>query len=447
MANALDAGEAAREIDKLMALHPKGFDLSLGRIGKLLDILGRPQDRMPPVIHIAGTNGKGSTSAYCRALLEAQGLSVHTHTKPHLVRWHERYRLGVKGGPGKLVADNVLADAVRRVAEANNGQHITVFEVMTAVMFLLFSEHPADAAIVEVGLGGRFDATNVVVDPVSTVITPISMDHEAFLGDSVEKIAAEKAGIIKPGRPVVIGYQPDDEARDVLEDTAIRNNAPVQIFGQDYLAYEEYGRMVYQDQTGLMELPLPRLFGRHQISNAATAIRAVRSGGFELSEEAIAQAMLEVDWPARMQHLTAGRLLAHLPEGSELWLDGGHNPGAGSVIAEALATLNERKSMPVYIISGMINTKDASGYFKPFNGLVSDVLTVPVTGSDASVDPVVLASDAADAGLTAEPHRNLVSALQAIKMKVGSGTPPRVLVGGSVYLAGEVLEQNGTIPE
>ncbi len=249
--------EAAGEIDTLLALHPKGFDLSLERITRLLARLGNPQDRLPPIIHIAGTNGKGSATAFTRAILEADGHAVHVHTSPHLVHWHERYRIGVKGGRGTLVEDAVLADAVRRVAAANDGQSITVFEILTAVTFLLFAEHPADVVVLEVGLGGRFDATNVITKPAVSVIMPISLDHQAFLGDRVELIAAEKAGIMKRGCPVVIGAQEDEGARAVLIEAAERLACPYTVYGQDFLAYEEFGRLIYQDEFGLSDLPLP----------------------------------------------------------------------------------------------------------------------------------------------------------------------------------------------
>ena len=271
--------QADAEIEKLMGLHPKGYDLSLDRIRRLLEVLGNPHLKLPPVIHVAGTNGKGSATAFCRALLEAQGLSVHVHTSPHLVRWHERYRIGVKGGQGQIVDDALFADALRRVADANAGKPITVFEILTAVTFILFSEQPADVVVLEVGLGGRFDATNVVEKPAVCIVQPISLDHQAYLGDRVELIAAEKAGIMKRGVPVVIGHQEFDGAKDVLISTAERLGCPLAVFAQDFLAYEEFGRLVYQDEFGLMDLPLPRLPGRHQIGNAATAIRAVKAAG------------------------------------------------------------------------------------------------------------------------------------------------------------------------
>ncbi|SOC84072.1 dihydrofolate synthase / folylpolyglutamate synthase [Ensifer adhaerens] len=438
---------AALEIDKLMALHPKGFDLSLDRIRRLLDRLRNPEKRLPPVIHIAGTNGKGSTSAFCRALLEAKGLSVHVHTSPHLVNWHERYRLGRKGGRGELVDDETLAHAIRRVGDANAGEYITVFEILTAVMFVLFSEHPADAAIVEVGLGGRFDATNVIDNPAACIITSISLDHVAYLGDRVELIAAEKAGIMKRGRPVVISYQAEGAALDVLAETAERLGCPHSVFGQDYIAYEEFGRLVYQDEFGLSDLPLPRLPGRHQYGNAAAAIRGVKAAGFDLDEATIAKALKSVEWPARMQRLPEGRLSGFAPAGAEIWLDGGHNPGAGVVIAEALAELEEKQPRPLFMIAGMINTKDATGFFRAFTDLVETVFTVPVDQSEASVDPVALATDAQNAGLAARPRSSVEEALREIAGITEAGEePPRIFIGGSLYLAGSVLRDNGTPP-
>lgn len=437
---------ADREIESLLALHPKGFDLSLDRISRLLARLGNPQDRLPPVIHIAGTNGKGSCAAFSRALLEAAGYHVHTHTSPHLVHWHERYRLAAEGG-GKLVEDAVFAEAIARVAKANGGQTITVFEILTAVTFILFSEHPADAAIIEVGLGGRFDATNVIKAPAVSVIMPVSLDHQAYLGDRVELIAAEKAGIVKRGRPVVIGAQEHEAALDVLVETAERLGCPVSVYGQDFLAYGENGRMVYQDEDGLMDLPPPRLPGRHQFANAAAAIAAVKAAGFHLGEHAVERAMADVAWPGRMQKLTQGRLVDLAPEGAEIWLDGGHNPGAGIVVAEAMVEQEEKNPRPLFLIAGMINTKDQSGYFHAFKGLVRHVYTVPGSFSDAGVPNDELAVRAAEAGLSAEPVSSVASALMLLRDTWDHReAPPRILICGSLYLAGSVLAENGTPP-
>jgi dihydrofolate synthase / folylpolyglutamate synthase len=437
---------ADREIDRLLALHPKGFDLSLERITRLLDRLGNPQDRLPPVIHIAGTNGKGSAAAFARALLEAEGLRVHVHTSPHLVNWHERYRVAAKDG-GRLVDDAVLAEAISRAAEVNRGEAITVFEILTAVTFMLFSEHPADAAIIEVGLGGRFDATNVISRSAASLIMPISLDHQSFLGDRVELIASEKAGIIKPGCPVVIGAQESGTAQGVLVEVAERLGCPVSIYGQDYLAYEENGRMIYQDQSGLMDLTPPRLPGRHQFANAAAAIAAVKAAGFEIGHRTADRAMASVAWPGRMQRLPQGRLSDLAPEDAEVWIDGGHNPGAGLVVAEALVEQEEKFSRPLFLICGMINTKDQTGYFRAFEGMARHVYTVPVSMSEAGVPNAELAVRAIEAGLSAEPVSSVANALMLLRDTWDeSETPPRILIGGSLYLVGAVLAENGTPP-
>ncbi len=439
---------AAHRIERLLEKHPKGFDLSLERISRLLEALGNPQDKLPPIIHIAGTNGKGSATAFARALLEAEGLAVHVHTSPHLVNWHERYRLGRKGEAGQLVDDATLSEAVARVTEANGAHMITVFELLTAVTFVLFAEHPADAIILEVGLGGRFDATNVITKPAVSLIMPVSLDHQSYLGDKVEIIAAEKAGIIKRGCPVVIGYQSNDDARQVMIDIADRLRCPVSVFGQDFIAYQEHGRMVYQDESGLIDLPLPRLPGRHQIANAAAAIKAVREAGFTLSDQAVEKAMTSVTWPARMQRLTEGALMRFAPEKSEIWLDGGHNPGAGMVIAEALAELEDRDPRPLYLITGMINTKDPVGYFEAFSGMARQVFTVAISSSDSGIDHETLADAARRAGLEALPVAGVAEGLQAIKDRVKDEViAPRILIGGSLYLAGDVLAANNTPPQ
>ncbi|MBN7806339.1 bifunctional folylpolyglutamate synthase/dihydrofolate synthase [Agrobacterium rosae] len=440
--------EAERIIEKLLGLHPKGFDLSLDRITILLEKLGNPHKRLPPIIHVAGTNGKGSVTAFSRALLEAAGLGVHVHTSPHLVNWYERYRLGIRGEKGRYVEDAVLADALERVAAANGGQMITVFEILTAVTFVLFAEHPADAAIIEVGLGGRFDATNVITSPAVSIIMPISLDHQAYLGDSVELIAAEKAGIMKSGSPVVIGHQEYDAALDVLVQTAERLKCPTAVYGQDYSAHEEFGRMVYQDEFSLVDAPLPRLPGRHQLANAAAAIRAVKAAGFEVTERMIETAMESVEWPGRLQRIKTGRIVDLAPEGSEIWIDGGHNPGAGEVISEAMAGFEEKQARPLFLIAGMINTKDQVGYFKAFADIAQYVFTVPIHGTDAAIDPVVLAHAVFDAGLVAAPTSSIEEALEELTKRLVPGKPaPRILIGGSLYLAGNALVLNGTVPK
>ncbi|MGV3548196.1 bifunctional folylpolyglutamate synthase/dihydrofolate synthase [Rhizobium sp.] len=444
----LAPSRAEQEIDRLLGIYPRGFDLSLDRIARLLDDLGRPQDRMPPVIHVAGTNGKGSATAFSRALLEAQGLAVHVHTSPHLVRWHERYRIGVKGGPGRLVSDDMLLEAILRAERVNAGQPITVFELLTAVTFILFAGNPADAAVIEVGLGGMYDATNVLQNPAVALIMPIAMDHQQWLGQTIEEIALAKSGIIKRGAAAVFGRQEESAALDVLVDRAEKLGAPYVVYGQDYLAHEENGRLIYQDDGGLMDLPLPALPGRHQYSNAGAAIRAVKAAGFTVTEEIAARAMKDVSWPARLQRLKTGKLVELAPEGSEIWLDGGHNPHGGRAVAEAMAAFEERDPRPLYMVSGMINTKDPKGYFEAFDGLARQVFTVGIKNSDATIDPVALAHDAVEAGLKAGPVDSAAEALTRIaELTRSDDRPPRILIGGSLYFAGNILEENGTPPD
>ena len=433
---------ASRAIDALMALHPAGFDLTLERVHRLLAALGDPHAALPPTVHIAGTNGKGSCAAFCRALLEAGGHRTHVHTSPHLVRWHERFRIA-----GALVDDAVLAGAVARVAAANDGAKITVFEILTAVMFVLFSENEADAAVIEVGLGGRADATNVIERPAVSVIMPIGLDHQAHLGDTVGLIAGEKAGIMKPGVPVVIAAQPYAEAREVLAARAEARGCPARLYGEHFIAFEEHGRFVFQDTEGLLDLPLPALRGRHQLANAAAAIAALRAGGFVITEAGAERAMQAVDWPARMQRLANGHLTDIAPQGAEIWLDGGHNPDGAAMAAEFLAAREEEVERPLFMITGMLEAKDAAGYLRVFDGLVRHVFTVPVPDSEAGRDPGILAGQAREAGLSAEPMDDVAAALRLIAESWnGLERPPRILIGGSLYLAGAVLRENGTPP-
>lgn len=436
---------AASLIDALSAIHPKGYDLSLERIERVLAALGNPQDRIPPAIHVAGTNGKGSTSAFCRAILEAAEKTVHVHTSPHLVNWHERYRLGRPGG-GRLVSDTLLEETIARVAAANSGRPITVFEILSAVMFVLFSENPADYSIVEVGLGGRFDATNVIGKPLVSVITSISLDHMAFLGDTREKIAFEKAGIIKPGRPVVVSPNPESVVA-VFESVARKQRAPAWIAGQQFSFQQAGGRFVYQDEHGLLDLPPPRLRGAHQFANAATAIAALRFAGLDLPDSAFERGMETVRWPGRLERLRAGPLQRFAPAGSELWIDGGHNPGAGEVIASELANLEERAPMPLFIVAGMLMTKDPSGFFRSFEGLAERVFTVPIHDSDQGYAPKELARIAGECGLDAHACLSVGDALETICGLLGENEPCRILICGSLYLVGEVLRDNDEAPE
>jgi dihydrofolate synthase/folylpolyglutamate synthase len=431
-------------VGRLTALHPKRIDLSLDRVQKLLAALDHPERKLPPVIHVAGTNGKGSTVAFLRAILDAAGLRVHAYTSPHLVRFNERFRLGEPGG-GRLVSDEELASTLEECERANAGNPITVFEITTAVGLMLFARHPADVLLMEVGLGGRLDATNVVDRPAATVITPISLDHLEFLGDTLEKIAFEKAGILKAGVPAIVAAQ-RQEALAVIERQAARLKAPLKIAGEDWTATEERGRLVYQDSDGLLDLPPPRLYGRHQFENAGLAIATLRSlDKFRIPPAAYEAGMIKADWPARLHRLSQGRLVEMAPAGSEVWLDGGHNPDGGRAVAAALADLEERVSRPLLLIVGMLSTKDCGGFLSNFTGLARRMIAVPVPGADKGLAAETVADAARAIGLPATSRDNLGEAFDAVR-KLDLDPPPRILITGSLYLAGEVLRENGTPP-
>src|SRR4051812_1243069 len=433
-------------IARFLALHPKTIDLSLGRIERLLASLGHPERRLPPVIHVAGTNGKGSTIAFMRAILESAGQSVHVYTSPHLVRFHERIRLGAVGG-GRFVDEERLVEALRRCEAANGAEPITMFEITTAAALLIFAETPANVLLLEVGLGGRLDATNVIEAPAAAVITAIGHDHADYLGDTLAAVATEKAGILKPGCPAIIAPQDYVEADAALRERAEAAGAsPIVIGGQDFGVHEERGRLVYQDEQGLLDLPRPRLAGRHQIGNAGTAIAALRAAGFgDLETQAFEAGLTRVEWPARLQHLTRGRLRALAPQGSDLWLDGGHNPDGGRALSAAMADLEERNAAPLVLIVGMLGTKDADGFLRHFVGLAREVIAVPITGQIAARPASEVAALAERLGLTSGTRPGVEAALASLNDYVWD-RPPRILICGSLYLAGEVLAANGTLP-
>jgi dihydrofolate synthase/folylpolyglutamate synthase len=429
-------------LSRLLDLHPKRIDLSLGRIERLLVALGRPETRLPPIIHVAGTNGKGSTIAFLRAMLEASGARVHVYTSPHLLRFNERIRLGAEGG-GRIVDDAPLNAALERCEQANAGAPITFFEVTTAAAFLLFSETPADWLLLETGLGGRFDATNVVSRPKATVITSISIDHQEFLGDTVEKIAFEKAGIFKRDAHAIVGYQ-SEPAAQVLERQARRVGAPLTLAGRDFHMREEGGRLVFEDEQGLLDLPLPRLAGRHQHENAAAAIAALRAILPDLPAAAIESGLTGAEWPARLQRLLRGRIVDLAPAGAEVWLDGGHNEDGGRVLAEAMAEFHDRAPRPLALICGAQVTKDVRALLRHFAGLARAVVAVPVEGEHKSWPPEEVARLARAEGITtAAAAHNVEEALQILRGE-SFAQPPRVLIAGSLYLAASVLSANGS---
>jgi dihydrofolate synthase / folylpolyglutamate synthase len=436
--------DAVATIARLLARYPKRIDLSLGRLQQLLPRIGNPQLHLPPTIHVAGTNGKGSTIAFLRAMLEASGKLVHVDTSPHLVRYNERIRLGAPGG-GRLVTDEQLVEAFNRCEAANGSDTITVWEMMTAAAFLLFAEHPADVLLLEVGLGGRFDATNVIEKPAASVITPVSFDHMEFLGDTIAKIAGEKAGIIKRGAPAIFAEQ-SAEGLAVLEREARRvRSGPVFIGGQDFRTYEENGRLVYQDTMGAMDLPLPRLGGQHQHLNAGTAIAALKAVyGETIGQHAMERGLQNVDWPGRLQRLT-GNVSKLAPEGAEVWLDGGHNQDGGRVLSAAIADMNRKSPRRLVMIAGMLSTKDSTAFLSCFAGMAQELYAISITGQDAARSAEDLADQAHKAGLPATSASSLAEALARIGDKPWP-KPPRILITGSLYLAGEVLAFDGTMP-
>tara|TARA_R110000787_G_scaffold25187_1_gene70847 strand:- start:148 stop:1422 length:1275 start_codon:yes stop_codon:yes gene_type:complete len=415
-------------LERMMALHPKIIDLTLDRMLRLLAALGNPQDHLPPVIHIAGTNGKGSTQAMIRAGLEAAGKTVHAYTSPHLARFHERIRLA-----GELITEEALTAVLDECYAANGGENITYFEITTCAALLAFSRTPADYTLLEVGLGGRLDATNVVANPVATVITPVDLDHQQFLGETLPEIAGEKAGIIKRRVPCIVGPQ-QEAGLEVIEAVAARHMAPLAVYGQHWHAYREAGRMVYQDEQGLLDLPLPRLPGLHQVQNAGGALATLRVLGFDAA--ACEAAVTNAYWPARMQRLKTGPLVEAAGE-AELWLDGGHNPAAGRAMA---MVLDELPKVPTYLICAMLNTKDIEGYLRPLLPHVSGLHAVSIPDTVATLPAADTARAAKAVGMDAKEAPDVATALHEI---VAKDPLARILICGSLYLAGNILRFNG----
>ena len=423
-------------LKRLTALYPKFMDLQLDRERRLLAELGNPQDALPPVIHVAGTNGKGSTIAYLRAFLEAAGKRVHVFTSPHLVRFNERIRLA-----GKLVGTQRLNDMLERVEAINAGRPITQFEITTSAALLLFAETPADYLLLEVGLGGTFDSTNVVDHPLGTIITPVDLDHQAYLGNTVALIAANKAGILKRGAPAVIGRQLD-EGLDTIERQAARLKVTPFVQGRDYDGYAQDGRLIYQDEDGLLDLPPPALVGHHQFDNAALAIAAIRHFKLPVSDAEIAKGLRTVSWPARVQPLH-GKLRDVLPKADELWLDGAHNAHGAAALAVSLAEMNAARPKPLVLILGMMNTRDPGDFLKPFAPMSPRVLTLSIPGEPNAHSAQFIAAAARAGGFDAKAYRSLGPALADAAEIKGA----RVVICGSLYLAGDVLAKNGTPPD
>ena len=422
-------------LKRLLGLHPKIIDLSLDRMERILAALGHPENDLPPVIHVAGTNGKGSTIAYLQSIMEAAGLSVHAYTSPHLVQFHERVRLG-KPGKSALISEDELSALLEECETANGALPITFFEITTAAALLAFQRHPADYLLLEVGLGGRLDATNVIGNPALTIITAVDCDHQQYLGNTIEDIAREKAGILKPGIPGIIAQQSSD-ALPTIEAQAVTVDAPLIVAGRDWQTFEQHGRLVYQDEDGLFDLPMPQLAGRFQVDNAGNAIAAIRAlRDARISEIDIAEGIKNANWPARLQRLGPGRLYEFAGGDAELWLDGGHNPAAGQAIAQSLADLAERVEKPLFLILGMLNTKAAAEYIEPFAGLVTGIITVTIPGEENALSAEDLAAMARGQGLDAEAADSIE---KAITIAGNAADAPRIVICGSLYLAGHIL--------
>jgi dihydrofolate synthase/folylpolyglutamate synthase len=420
-----------RVLERLSRLHPKLIDLLLGRIERLLAALGNPQEKLPPVIHIAGTNGKGSTVATLRACLEAGGYRVHAYISPHLVRFHERIRLA-----GKLIEEEALIALLEECERANGGTPITYFEITTAAALLAFARIPADIVLLETGLGGRLDATNVIRRPAVTAITPISLDHQAFLGDTIAAIAGEKAGILKPGVSAVVGPQPQ-EAEAVIEARAVEIGAPLSRWQSEWRCSAVDGGMRFTGDHWQLDLPSPSLVGAHQIANAGTAIACLEQlRDLVLPPEAVAKGLRQIEWPARLQPLTRGPLAEMMPTGWELWLDGGHNPGAGAVLAEFVTGWHDR---PLYLVVGMLNTKDAAGFLYPLAPYAEALAGVTIPGEENPHHAEAIAAAARSVGISGSTALSVEAALREF---CGHGSNGRVLICGSLHLAGTVLAEN-----
>jgi len=424
-------------LQRLLQLHPKIIDLTLERLWRLLERLDHPERKLPPVIHVAGTNGKGSTIAFMRAFMEAAGLGVHVYSSPHLVHFNERIYLAGSGLPGSgLINNDDLSALLEECEKANGDDAITFFEITTAAALLAFSRSPADYVLLETGLGGRLDATNVIDKPVACVITPVDLDHQQYLGETLEEIAFEKAGILKKDVPAIIGPQ-HDQVREVIEGVGTTLGCDLSFANQDWQSFEQHGRLVFQNDHELLDLPLPRLIGQHQIVNAGTAIATIRQlDDKRITTKHIETGLRTTDWPARLQKLEPGFWHEWAPSGSEIWLDGGHNPAAGQALAITLAGLNDQAPRPLVLIIGMLNTKDPIGYFEAFEDMAHVVFTIAIPGEENALSGEVLANIALQANLDAYPQKSLKEALNTA---AEFSNAPRILIGGSLYLAGHVL--------
>lgn len=439
------------ELKRLRGIYPLGFDLSLERIKRLLNDLGNPQDDIPPVIHIAGTNGKGSTLSYCREILEQQGLLVHSHTSPYLVNWHEQYRLGKAGG-SEYVKNELLLDVLRRAEKVNDGQKITIFELATVSAFMLFKENKADVTLLEVGLGGEYDATNVISKALATIITSISYDHVDRLGSDLTAIAKTKAGILKENTPLIIAKQKYDYIYGVLQQEAEKVKAPYYCYGKDFAAYEENGYMIFKNKEVSWELPMPNLLGDHQIDNAANAIQTLLTTGLVKDKNIIAKGLTKVIWPGRMQSLSHGKIVEQLPKQSEIWLDGSHNADSAIEMIKSCGKLDAKNPAKNILILAMLKHKDSQGYLeeiaKNSKNIDLEIITLPIENNSYAATPASLAELAKNNNLSVISNEDsLSSAIELINNQYSATNPLRIIFTGSLYFVGEILRKNNTPPK
>lgn len=415
---------------------PKLIDLGLDRVHAVLKATGSPHEKLPLVFHIAGTNGKGSTTAFLRSILEESGRRVHVYTSPHLVRYNERIVIA-----GAEISDDALVNVLTRCDQVAGDHPLSFFEMLTCAAFLAFSETPADVCLIEVGLGGRLDATNVVAAPAAAVITPIAVDHQEYLGETIAEIAAEKAGIIKPGAPVIIGQQQPDVMTSLMA-AARQVNADVFSCGREWDVWAENGQLIFQDQFGLSDLAPPRLAGDHQLANAGLAIAALKAVGFDISDRDISTGLQNARWPARMQQLRSGPVIDEIVNAGfapEVWLDGGHNAHAAKALAVAFAGLEEKSAKPLYLIFGMQKNKDPGAYLSYFSGLASGIVATQAEHT-AVAEPSYLVEAARKNGLNAQQAGSVRDAIK--KITETADGPFRLLICGSLYLAGDVLRHH-----
>ena len=431
-----------RILERLLKLHPKLIDLSLSRLKKLLDSLGNPEENLPPIIHVAGTNGKGSTVATLAAIYKSAGYRVHIYTSPHLVRFTERIVVS-----GSEISKNYLEELLIECEDANNGESITFFEITTAAAMLAFSRNPADLLLLEVGLGGRFDATNVIETPTLSVITPVSMDHQDFLGNTIDEIAFEKAGILKPSVPAIIGPQ-TNKALNVIKRRALELGSSAYIFGEDWNISTANNQLIFEMGSKSSIVPRPNLLGDHQIQNAGCALASIKllNGQFPVSPQEIDMGLVSINWPARLQKLKEGNLIENLLEDVEIWIDGGHNQDAAKAIASTLRDWRTASpEISIHMVFGALNNRCPQNFLQYFTNVIDTIRAVDIPGETNALSALEIETAARECGLKAYPAKGISPAITDIISN--SSGKRRILICGSLYLAGAVLRENNYLQD